>query len=138
VTVPVTVYFFDTDAAAVVHNVAYLRMVEVARTRLAEVCGWAVPAMLEGEHGCPVVARTEADYLRPARLGDPLEITARLTRLEKVRFYVTTEIRRQGEETVLCRAVQTLVAVDLKSGRPKALRPDWIARWPELAVPSSR
>ncbi|MEO6786418.1 MAG: hypothetical protein ABI318_09830 [Chthoniobacteraceae bacterium] len=30
------VMFFDTDCAGVVHNLAYLRMIETARTLLAE------------------------------------------------------------------------------------------------------
>ena len=35
----VQVMFFDTDCAAVVHNIAYLRFIEVARTLLAEQLG---------------------------------------------------------------------------------------------------
>ena len=31
--------FFDTDCAAVVHNIAYLRFIEIARTLLAEQLG---------------------------------------------------------------------------------------------------
>lgn len=132
--VSVPVYFFDTDAAGVVHNIAYLRMIEAARTKLAENSGWPVLEMTKGIHGCPVVARTEIDYLKPAKLGDVLEVTSRLTRMEKVRFFITSEVRRQGEEIVLCRAVQTLVSVDLASGRPKGLRADWLERWPDLVA----
>ena len=35
----VQVMFFDTDCAAVVHNLAYLRFIETARTLLAEQLG---------------------------------------------------------------------------------------------------
>src|SRR5438270_13792411 len=35
----VQVMFFDTDCAAVVHNIAYLRFIEIARTLLAEELG---------------------------------------------------------------------------------------------------
>ncbi|NBQ64171.1 MAG: acyl-CoA thioesterase [Verrucomicrobia bacterium] len=66
-----TAYFFDTDAGGVVHNLAYLRWVEAARTDLAEKLGWGIREMLEGEHGCPVLTKTEAEYLRPARLEGP-------------------------------------------------------------------
>ena len=37
-----TVYFFDTDAGGVVHNLAYLRWVEAVRTDLAEKLGWGI------------------------------------------------------------------------------------------------
>jgi len=134
VTVPVTVYFFDTDAAGVVHNVAYLRMIEVARTELAARLGWGIREMLSGVDGCPVVARTEIDYLKPAKLGDLLEITSELIGLQRIRFFVLSEIRRAGESAVLCSARQTLVPVDPTSGRPRLLRKDWLERWPHLAT----
>jgi YbgC/YbaW family acyl-CoA thioester hydrolase len=70
-TVALEVYYFDTDAGGVVHNIAYLRMVEIARSQLAASLGWTLEEM--NRTGLvPVVARTEIDYLRPARLGDSL------------------------------------------------------------------
>ena len=65
-----TVYFFDTDAGGVVHNLAYLRWIEAVRTDLAEKLGWGIAEMLEGEHGCPVLTKTEAGDLRPAKRRD--------------------------------------------------------------------
>src|SRR5580658_7545603 len=95
INVPLEVYYFDTDAAGVVHNIAYLRMVEIARTQLAAALGWSVDKM--NRTGLvPVVARTEIDYLRPARLGDRLAVTAELMRLEKVRFLIRFEIAAAG------------------------------------------
>jgi len=138
VTVPITAYFFDTDAAGVVHNVAYLRMIEVARTELARVLGWEMKEMLASPDGCPVVTRTEIDYLKPAKLGDNLELTAELVELQKIRFFIRTEVRRAGEPAILCQALQTLAPVDLATGRPKLLRTDWIERWPQLAAKTGK
>ncbi len=39
------VMFFDTDCGGVVHNIAYLRFVEVARTLLAEKLGLTLVKM---------------------------------------------------------------------------------------------
>src|SRR5271169_3824016 len=90
-TVPLEVYYFDTDAGGVVHNIAYLRMVEIARSQLAASLGWTLEEM--GRTGLvPVVARTEIDYLKPARLGDKLLVSAELLRMEKVRFLIQFEI----------------------------------------------
>jgi acyl-CoA thioesterase FadM len=62
------VMFFDTDCAAVVHNIAYLRFIEVARTLLAEQLGMGLTEMARtGLY--PVVVRTEIDYRKPAVLG---------------------------------------------------------------------
>ena len=50
---PYQVMFFDTDCAAVVHNLAYLRIIETARTMLAEQLGFDMPT-----HECPVITTT--------------------------------------------------------------------------------
>jgi YbgC/YbaW family acyl-CoA thioester hydrolase len=63
--------FFDTDCGGVVHNIAYLRFVEIARTLLAEELGLPLATMAETQK-YPVVVRTEIDYRRGAKLGDRL------------------------------------------------------------------
>ncbi|HCN27978.1 MAG TPA: acyl-CoA thioesterase, partial [Verrucomicrobiales bacterium] len=52
------VMFFDTDIGGVVHNIAYLRMIETARTRLAAKLGMSLREMSETQL-FPVVVRTE-------------------------------------------------------------------------------
>ena len=137
VTVGIRVYFFDTDTGGVVHNVAYLRMIEVARSELSSVLGWSLGEMTSGSRECPVVARTEIDYLKPARLGDDLQIHARLTAMEKIRFYIGFEVLRPADGTVICRCRQTMVTVALDSGRPRLLREAWRTRWPGLLQEST-
>src|ERR1700690_3882202 len=89
--VPLEVYYFDTDAGGVVHNIAYLRMVEIARSQLAAALGWSLEEM--GRTGLvPVVAPTETNSPNPARLGDPLPVPAELTRMKKTRFLTRFEI----------------------------------------------
>ena len=119
-----TVYFFDTDAGGVVHNLAYLRWIEAVRTDLAEKLGWAIGEMLDGEHGCPVLTKTEAEYLRPAKLGERVKVVSRLGEVGKVRFVVESEVLGPGGE-VYCRAKQELASVVLATGRPRPLREDW-------------
>lgn len=126
------VYYFDTDAAGVVHNVAYLRLVEVARSELAEKLGWSLEEM--GRTGLvPVLVRTEIDYLRPARLGEELSIESRLTRLERVRFVIESAIRKGGEPGELVRCRQILVTVRLADGRPQAVPETWVRAYPHLS-----
>jgi YbgC/YbaW family acyl-CoA thioester hydrolase len=119
-----TVYFFDTDAGGVVHNLTYLRWIEAVRTDLAEILGWGIGEMVGGEHGCPVLTKTEVEYLRPAKLGERVRVISRLGEVGKVRFMVESEVRG-AEGEVYCRAKQELVSVDLKTGKAKALREDW-------------
>jgi acyl-CoA thioester hydrolase len=131
---PITVYYFDTDAGGVVHNVAYLRMVEVARTELSQHLGWSVKEM-DATGLVPVVARTEIDYLKPARLGDALEIHGRLVGMEKIRFYFEfTILRPEGNQRIaFCR--QTMVTVQLPNGRPQPTPEPWRTAFPNLLLP---
>jgi len=131
-TVPIEVYYFDTDAGGVVHNIAYLRMVEIARSQLAAALGWSLEQM--NRTGLvPVVARTEIDYLKPARLGDSLLINAELIRMEKVRFLIRFEIVRATEpDFVFIRCVQTMVTVQLPGGRPQRVPREWTKAYPNL------
>ncbi|MEM1156987.1 MAG: thioesterase family protein [Verrucomicrobiota bacterium] len=131
-TQPVKVYFFDTDAGGVVHNVAYLRMIEAVRSDLAEHLGWQLGDMVSEKSDCPVVYRTEIDYLKPARLGDDLVIEAKLVKIERVRMTFEFRMLRRPEDEVLVKCRQVLVPMDLVSGRPRPMPPQWAEKWPEL------
>lgn len=125
------VMFFDTDIGGVVHNIAYLRMIETARTRLAALMGMQLREMATTQI-YPVVVRTEIDYRKPATLGDHLIIQGRLERLERARFWVAFEIRRMGEETLLITCRQSLALVQMPQGRPLRLPEDWAEKYESL------
>lgn len=132
VIVPLEVYYFDTDAGGVVHNIAYLRMVEIARSQLAAALGWSLEDM--GRTGLvPVVARTEIDYLKPARLGDRLNVSAELVRMEKVRFLIRFEITSATQsDLIFVRCLQTMVTVQLPGGRPQRVPSAWCEAYSHL------
>ena len=125
------VMFFDTDCGGVVHNIAYLRMIETARTRLATKLGMQLREMARTQM-YPVVVRTEIDYRKPATLGDELIISGRLDSIERVRFWVAFEIRRAGEETVLITCRQSLALVQMPQGKPLRLPDDWPEKYSHL------
>ncbi len=120
----VQVMFFDTDAAAVVHNIAYLRFIEVARTLLAEQLGLQLVQMGE-EKKYPVVVRTEIDYRRAARLGDRLVVEGWLDRIERVRFWCAFRITRPADETLIAECRQSLAIIEMPSARLLRLPEDW-------------
>jgi tol-pal system-associated acyl-CoA thioesterase len=127
----IKVYYYDTDAGGVVHNVAYLRLIEAARTDFAETLGWTVKEMADSGL-VPVVARTEIDYLKPARLGDTLRIEVRLTKLEKIRFHLAFDVLRDADGAKLAHCRQIMVPVNLATGRPQAVPAVWTQAYPEL------
>jgi len=117
----------------VVHNIAYLRMVEIARSQLASSLGWTLHDMATTGL-VPVVARTEIDYLKPARLGDKLAIDAELVGLEKVRMYMRFDIRpATSPDLLFVRCTQTMVTVQLPGGRPQRIPEAWREAYPHLA-----
>lgn len=112
------VMFYDTDCGGVVHNLAYLRMVEKCRTILAADLGFDLAAM--GESGIfPVIVRTEADYRKPGKLGDTLKISGWLEEWGKVKFWCGFTITRESETLISAR--QSLALVKMPEGRVKRL-----------------
>ena len=120
----VQVMFFDTDCAAVVHNIAYLRFIEVARTLLAEELGLGLAAMAETQK-YPVVVRTEIDYRRAAKLGDKLVIEGRLDRLERVRFWCAFKIVRPADEMLIAECRQMLAIIQMPEAKLLRVPDDW-------------
>ena len=118
------VMFFDTDCGGVVHNIAYLRMIETCRTRLAASMGMNLRAMAESGL-FPVVVRTEIDYRRPAKLGDWLTIRGTLGEVSKARFWCTFEMIREEDAVVLVTARQALALVKMPEGKPMRLPQEW-------------
>lgn len=136
--------FYDTDCGGVVHNIAYLRLIEKARTLLAGNMGMRL-ADMAATAIYPVVVRTEIDYRRPAKLGDTIRISGRLESLERVRFWVAFDLTRHptGDEVVdavaapvrfvTCR--QQLALVQMPEGRPVRLPADWPERYRDVVSP---
>jgi YbgC/YbaW family acyl-CoA thioester hydrolase len=122
------VMFFDTDCGGVVHNLAYLRMIETCRTRLAALLGMDLRTMSE-THVYPVVTRTEADYKRPAKLGDWLTVRGRLDEVSRARFWCAFEMIRESDGAVLVTARQALALVQMPVGKPMRLPAEWAEKW---------
>ena len=114
------VMFFDTDIGGVVHNLAYLRMIETCRTKLAGLMGMDLRGMAETKL-YPVVVRTEIDYKRPATLGDALLLHGRLDEVQRARFWCAFEIRRESDDALLVTARQCLALVQMPEGKPVRL-----------------
>jgi YbgC/YbaW family acyl-CoA thioester hydrolase len=118
------VMFFDTDCGGVVHNIAYLRFIEIARILLAEKLGLTLVEMAETQK-YPVVVRTEIDYRRPAKLGDRLVIEGWLDRVERARFWCAFQVIRPRDEAVIAQCRQMLALIEMPAGKLLPLPADW-------------
>ena len=123
------VMFFDTDIGGVIHNLAYLRMIETARTKLCmETMEVSLTDMAKtGIY--PVLLRTEVDYKRSGTLGDKIIITCSLDRLENVRFWVKSEVKRQSDNQLLVTCTQSLALVKMPESKPTRLPKEWHEKW---------
>jgi YbgC/YbaW family acyl-CoA thioester hydrolase len=119
------VMFYDTDCGGVVHNIAYLRMIERCRTKLAGLMGMNLPTMAQTKI-FPVVVRTEIDYRLPAKLGDSLEIYGVVSELKRAKFWCDFTMTRKDSSTPLITCRQALALVQMPEGRPRRLPSEWL------------
>jgi YbgC/YbaW family acyl-CoA thioester hydrolase len=107
-----------------VHNIAYLRFIEIARTLLAGELGLGLATMAETQK-YPVVVRTEIDYRRAAKLGDKLTIEGWLDRLERVRFWCAFKIIRPSDQTLIAECRQMLAIIQMPGATLLRVPEDW-------------
>lgn len=122
------VMFFDTDCGGVVHNIAYLRMIETCRTRLAALMGMNLSEMMESQIFA-VVARTEIDYKRSGKLGDWITIRGWVSEISRARFWCSFEMIRESDGILLVTARQSLALVKMPEGKPVKLPKEWAEKW---------
>jgi len=123
------VMFFDTDCGGVVHNLAYLRMIETCRTRLAAQEMGMYPPAMASPRLFPVLIRTEVDYMRPGKLGDWIVLRGRLAEVSRARFIFECSLFRESDSELLVTARQSLALVQMPEGKPVRLPVEWLAKW---------
>ncbi len=127
---PVRVYYEDTDAAGVVYYANYLRFAERARTELLRDMGVDHRTLLADDGIMFAVRRCEAEYVKPARLDDLLEVRTRFGGATGASFWMEQEIRRDDE--MLADLKLRLVCLR-PDGRPARL-PDAVREMAAAAV----
>ena len=116
---PMRVYYEDTDAGGIVYYGAYLRFLERARTEWLRTLGLDHRA-LGVDHGVMfTVSRLEIEYLRPARLDDAIRVTVALERAGRASLKLAQCVHRDSVE--LCRARVRIACVDAATCKPRPL-----------------
>ena len=125
-TLPVRVYYEDTDAGGVVYYANYLKFMERARTEMLRTLGFEQDQLAEQEGVLFAVHRSEADYLKPARFNDHLQVSAAVHELKKASLTFRQEVRRANGD-ICCRGLVKVVCVRRDSFRPTPI-PETILR----------
>jgi len=113
--VPIRVYWEDTDAAGIVFYANYLRYFERARTEWLRGYGFGQEA-LRRDGLAFVVSETTLRYVKPARLDDIVDVSVDVVHLGQASLHLAQQARRAGE--LLAEATIRIGCVELGTFRP--------------------
>jgi acyl-CoA thioester hydrolase len=119
--VEVEVPFHEVDPLGVAWHGHYLKYFEVARCALLRSFDYDYPRMRESGYVWPIV-ECRLKYVRPARYGQRLSVTATLREWEN-RMRIEYLVRDAGTGERLTRGSTTQVAVELASGELQFVSP---------------
>lgn len=103
------VYYEDTDLAGIVYYANYLKYIERGRSEWVRSLGIDQVALRDTSGVVFAVRRVEADYLRPAKFDDLLQVETTLRRVSGARLEVKQVVLRDHERLFV--AFVTLVCL---------------------------
>ena len=115
--IPVRIYYEDTDVGGVVYYANYLRFLERARTEWLRAAGFELDVIQRDMKAVFVVRRVEADYHQPALLGNLVTVTAEPTEVGASRLVIRQRVLRTkpndsaGSDELLLSATVTLAII---------------------------
>jgi acyl-CoA thioester hydrolase len=115
------VYYEDTDTAGIVYYANYLRFLERGRTEFLRKVGFQQRALMD-ENISFAVTSVSANYLKPARLDDLLEVKTAIGNLRRAQLIFAQEI--WCGDTRLLDAKIGVACIDPRNGKPIAIRRD--------------
>ena len=131
---PVRVYYEDTDAGGVVYHSNYINFFERARTEWLRSIGFEQDQLISEHQLIFVVRALNCDYLKPALFNDELFVTADIRDLRNTSVVFKQQVVRRskvdetineqekhGSYVVLAEGNVTVVSVDSTKLKPKRL-----------------
>ena len=116
---PVRVYWEDTDAGGVVYHARYVAFMERARSEWMRDQGYGQEELRQ-DHGLVWAVRAmEIDFIKPARLDDLLQIGVGVQECRGASAVFQQEVRCEGR--LLSTAIVRVAALDSTSFRPRAI-----------------
>jgi acyl-CoA thioester hydrolase len=122
VELPIHVAGYDIDFAGHVNNAVYVRWLEDLRT--VWMTRYLPLEECPARGIMPVLARIEIDYRAPLRLGERALGRVWVTQAARASALMESEIER-ADGQLCAHALQTVAFVDLRSGRPTRVPPEF-------------
>lgn len=92
--IPVRVYYEDTDAGGVVYYANYLKFLERCRTEWLRAIGHDQADLLRDPGIAFVVRSVNLEYLKPARLDEQLSVSLEVEKITRAQIFFRQHIRR--------------------------------------------
>jgi acyl-CoA thioester hydrolase len=116
---PVRVYYEDTDAGGVVYHSNYLNFMERARTEWLRSLGFEQDELTRRDGVIFAVSAVSIAFRKPARFNESLEVTVELGRRGAASLTLRQEVRRG--ETVLASGEVRVACIDAQRFAPVAI-----------------
>jgi acyl-CoA thioester hydrolase len=122
----------DIDGYGHVNNAVYVRWLDEAAWSHSAALG--LPAERCLASGCGMaVWRTQVNYLAPAFAGDEIEVGTWILYSDgRLRVDRRFQLRRTSDGRSLVRALVHYVCIDLDSGRPRRMPPEYVSGYRPL------
>lgn len=124
-----TIRLADTDAAGVVYFARTLSLCHEAYEEAIAAAGLDLNALLGASGIIVPIAKSEADYLRPLRVGDKLRITVAPALLTEQSFAIRFEIVKLGAIEKVAARVRTEHVCTAPAKRERAPLPPALLAW---------
>jgi acyl-CoA thioester hydrolase len=121
VTIPIRVYWEDTDAGGIVYHASYVRFMERARSEWLRACGIDQVQLRAAERLQFAVVDMQIAWKRAAQHDDLLNVTAELLEMRGASFTFRQQVRR-GDKLMVDATVRA-AAIDADSLKPRRLSP---------------
>lgn len=98
-TIPIRIYYEDTDFSGVVYHANYLRFLERGRTEFLRSLGVHHSALFAPDGATPfnfAVRAVQVDFVAPARMDDVVQIETRVRELRGASAWMAQRILRDG------------------------------------------
>jgi acyl-CoA thioester hydrolase len=125
-----TVYFEDTDTAGVVYYANYLKFMERARSDMLRAVGIDQREVLGSGGGAYYVAEANIRYLKPARLGEDLQVVSTVEAVRGVSVVIHQRVMRGQEQLTDAKVTAAFLDAD---GRPQRQPKEWVERFKAIA-----
>lgn len=113
---PVRIYYEDTDSGGIVYYANYLKFMERARTEFLRGIGFEQDTLSYESKRLFVVKNITVNYVKPARFNALLDVTAQLSGIRPASMSFIQEVYESG--TLLCDAVVQLACLNVDTMKP--------------------